>query len=78
MPKLVLKSDHSIEMTATKEVVWGTCAFHSVDSNGEPEFGGYTEIDWNSQLTVRKGGQRIFLDADGEEHLESDLELIPN
>lgn len=59
---------------------------HNDDSTFALDYEGYTEIFWDSQKTVQRDVlhgdvdgatyQRVFLDEDGNEWIESDLRLI--
>ena len=37
--------------------------------------GSGTEVDWDSSATVERNDQRIYIDAAGDEVVESDVEL---
>ena len=41
------------------------------------DYEGTTDIFWDDQRTVTQDDERVFLDEDGEEHLESELRLVP-
>jgi hypothetical protein len=77
---LVLKSDHSVEITRTLERVPAACNIidarledgrlcYDLDGNG-------AEMFWNDQAQEVRDGQRIFLDDDGNEYREGELEVI--
>lgn len=79
--KLVVKDDHSIEITGTKELVPGRC--NLVDprmEDGRLEFdydSSGTEMFWDDQYQVRNvDHERIFLDDNNREYLESEVELV--
>lgn len=40
------------------------------------EYGGYTEVDWNSQVSVLRDEQLVFVDEQGAEWLEKDITLV--
>jgi hypothetical protein len=40
------------------------------------DYEGTTDIFWDDQRTVTQDDERVFLDEDGEEHLESELRLV--
>ena len=40
------------------------------------DYEGTTDIFWDDQRTVVENDERVFLDEDGEEHLESELRLV--
>jgi len=64
-------------ITATAEKVDGNALIESVSLNKkgkiEIEYEGTTDILWGTQITVKKKGQRVFIDEDGGEHLESEV-----
>ena len=78
--KLVRKDNHDVTIVSTLERLYGACAFSAAtrqaDGTLDLDYDGYTEIYWDSQHTVHRGGQRVFIDAEGEELLESEVELI--
>jgi len=41
------------------------------------DYEGTTDIFWDDQRTVTQDDERVFLDEEGEEYLESELRLIP-
>jgi hypothetical protein len=43
----------------------------------EFEYEGSTEISWNDQQTVVRDDDRVFVDRNGDEFLESELKLSP-
>jgi hypothetical protein len=43
----------------------------------EFEYEGSTEIYWNDQQTVVRDDERVFVDRNGDEFLESELKLAP-
>lgn len=64
-------------IVGTYERVPGTALAGTVTvaDNGaiEPDYDGTTEMDWDAQTTVRKGGRRLWVDEDG--HLWSEAKL---
>lgn len=81
--KIVVKADHNIEIVATKEVVWGTCAIEpDVD---DPRGWSYTcagtDIDWDSQQTVTRhvdgrGYLPVFIGDNDREYTADQIEII--
>lgn len=69
------------EITGTYEKVFGEALIANFDvtrnADGTFDFAyaGGTEINWNSQVTVTRQGQRVFVDEDGGEWLENELVL---
>lgn len=65
------------QVIATAERLWATCKFTGtgVKPNGRLEFDydGETDINWDSQETVNRNGELVFLDCDWNEWLESQL-----
>ena len=41
------------------------------------DYEGTTDVFWDDQRTVTQDDERVFLDEDGEEYLESELRLVP-
>jgi len=41
------------------------------------DYEGTTDIFWDDQRTVTQDDERVFLDEEGEEYLESELHLVP-
>ena len=41
------------------------------------DYEGTTDVFWDDQRTVVENDERVFLDEDGEEYLESELRLVP-
>jgi hypothetical protein len=70
-------------ITATLERLSGRAIIVS-DSARRDELGGLdfdyegtTAIDWDGQRTATRDDERIFLDEEGHEFLESELRLVP-
>lgn len=78
MPRLV--SPEGTLITATLETLEGVCELtnptRKPDGTFDFDYLGGTDIDWNAQKTAVRDGQRIFLDEDGEEWLERELQLV--
>ena len=69
-------------ITGTLEKVYGVAQIGETDWTRAPgtgllefEYGGYTEIDWNSQVSVLRDLERVFVDENGEDWLESEIVL---
>ena len=41
------------------------------------DYEGTTDVFWDDQRTVTQDDERVFLDEEGEEYLESELHLVP-
>lgn len=81
MAHLVRRYNPSVRIVCTLERIVGTCDISDIhgtcpDGSFQIEWCGRTEVDWNSQETQEREGQRIFLDENGEEVLENDCMLV--
>lgn len=64
------------EITGTLETVQGVAGIDYFTKNEEGfdhEYGGYTDIDWDSQKSVLRDGSKIFIAEDRSEWLMSQL-----
>ncbi len=68
-------------ITGTKELIPGVACVmpdsfrKGADGKLSFEHLGSTDVDWDEQQTVLKGGMTVFVDADGEEWTEDQLTL---
>lgn len=68
-------------IVSTYEKVFGTCSFaqdsviQNADGTFDFDYEGGTDVDWDSQVTVTRKGQRIFVDEGGDEWPENVLVL---
>lgn len=77
----VLVTKDGVKITRTVEMCRAYCDVIGVERNAR---GGYdleygdagSDIDYDSMEQVKLLGQPVYLDADGEEYLESDLRLV--
>lgn len=76
MGRLVVKGHPEIEIVGTLETLSGVALIGEVSSLADFEYAGETKVWWDDQRTVVRDGQRIFVDDDGEEYLESQVEVI--
>lgn len=80
MSRLVYKEDHSVEITRTKELIPAACAIQNVrieDGQVEFDYAGGADVFWDDQYQVRnRDHERVFLDDNGAEYLESEIEVI--
>lgn len=53
-----------------------TCFNKLDDGKIDIVWDGYTEVFWDSQETVQRKGQRIFLDREGNEYPEDKCRLV--
>jgi hypothetical protein len=78
--KLVCREDHSVEITRSKELIPAACGIREprlVDGRLEFDYIGGAEVFWDDQYQVRnQDHERVFLDDDGGEYLESEIEVI--
>lgn len=52
MTRKVYLSPHGTEIVGTLETLRGVALISDINDNGEPEYAGETDIDWNSQQSV--------------------------
>lgn len=80
MASLRVKETH-VPIIATVEQIMGTCTIANASQNPDGtffiEWCGGTDIDWNSQRTFEREGQKIYLGDDYHEYSEDELELVP-
>lgn len=80
MGRLVVKADHSIEILGTLDLV--PCraevagATRLPDGTLDLEWAGGSEVFWDDQRTVQRQGQDVYLDENGNEYLESEIDVI--
>lgn len=53
-------------IVGTVELLTGVSMLSGIDKNGEPDYAGDTEIDWNAQRSVRNHGRRVYVDENGD------------
>jgi hypothetical protein len=81
MTDLIALSPKGTKITCTLETVQGTCGvyFEGVNADGKPIFdydGSGTDVDWNSQETVKRDGKTVFFDENGDEWLEDQITVV--
>jgi hypothetical protein len=70
-----------LPITGSAELIPGTAEIAdnswTVKPDGAIDFDwlGETDVDWDGQETQERDGQRIFYDSDGNETLESEIEV---
>lgn len=60
----------------TYELVYGTALIQDAKINDDRidfEYEGSTDVDWDSQKTVREGGRRVFVDDDHNTWTEDEV-----
>jgi len=78
----ILVSPTGVRITGTYETCPGLAAIDNVSLGNrdggrfEFDYTGSTDMFWDDQRTIRRNGERVFLDANGAEWLESQLQLI--
>jgi hypothetical protein len=60
-------------ITGTLETVLGVARVEGWDEHGEPIYSGDTEIWWDEQRTVIRDDEFVYVDANGDEWLQSQL-----
>lgn len=66
-------SPNGSPIVGTYEVVYARADATDYEADGTPNHDGYTEVFWDTQKTVTRGGEIVYLDEDGEEWVFSDL-----
>lgn len=61
------------ELLGTLELVEGCSYVEGVEDDGTIEYSGETKMFWDGQKTVERDGERVWLDEEGEEFLESEI-----
>jgi len=64
----------TIHLRGTLETVTGVALVQGRDSDGNPVYTGKTELWWEEEATVYRSGQRIWVDYDGNEWCDSEVE----
>lgn len=71
-------SPHGVPIVGTLERVDALGRISGISDKGEPDFSGDTEVFWDTQTTVRRDGEIVFLDEDGGEWLFYELTPKPD
>jgi len=77
--KLVLLSDHSIEMVGTQETIPGVALVNAwLDESGKPAWShaGQTNVDWDRQATSLDAGETLYVSEDGDAYRQSLVGLL--
>ncbi len=68
-------------ITGTLETVPGEAflarATRTPEGTLDLEYEGETQVSWDAQRSVYREGQKVFVDEDGNEYLESQVMLVP-
>lgn len=65
----------NIRIRGTYEHLYGVAQVIGLEEDGTPVYGDQgTEVFWDCIETVRRKGELVFLDTDGDEHLASEVE----
>ena len=73
---MILVSKDGSRITGSKERVYGAANILDFEEDGEPNYAGETDVDWDSQETVMCDGEPIYYDDDGDEYLRSECRLL--
>lgn len=67
------------QITDTAETVLCTARTNGIEPDGkggwDPAYTGYTDVNWDTQTTIKREGQRIFVDELGGEWPEKALKV---
>jgi hypothetical protein len=69
-------SKDDTRITGSFERIYGVASIADFDADGEPNWEGGTDVDWDSQVTVTRNGERVWVDEDGDEYLDSETRLM--
>ena len=61
-------------LRGTLETVTGVALVEGREADGYPLYTGETDVWWDEQKTVVRGGERVWVDSDGNECRESLVE----
>ncbi|MEA3208558.1 MAG: hypothetical protein QOE70_1615 [Chthoniobacter sp.] len=81
--RMILVSPTGTVITGTLETLSGRANIVPGSAREDPlggiefDYEGSTEIWWDEQRTVIRDDERVFLDEEGDEFLESELRLVP-
>jgi hypothetical protein len=64
----VCPDGHALQ--GTLERVTGVASAEFLGKGMEPNYFGYTEVDWNSQYTIRRKGKRVWVCSEGDDFTE--------
>lgn len=65
----------NIQIRSILEQLVGVAVISGFDEDGAPEYAGETEVCWDSQESVLRGEDRVFIGEDNLEYLESECEF---
>lgn len=82
---MLRRKDNKKQIVATRDTLSADAVIADATQSEVPgplkfnlSYSGDSEIYWDSQETVIEKGQRIFVDEDGYETPESNVELVPD
>lgn len=75
MSKKMVSPDGT-RITGSYERIYGVAQIIDFDDEGEPNYEGTTDVNWDSQETIMRHGERVFVDEDGDEYLEGQCKLV--
>ena len=67
----------TLERLTGRALIEPDSARRNLEGSLKFDYEGTTEILWDEQRTVERGGQRIFLDEEGGEYPENEVRLAP-
>src|SRR5690242_11799851 len=73
---MILVSKDGTRITGSFEQINGIANITDFDENGDPNWEGGTDVDWDSQVSVQRDGEDIFVDEDGDKYLRSECRLM--
>lgn len=79
---MILLAPNGLEIDRTLETIPGSCMIiegtfrREEDGKIGFDWAGETDVFWDDQRTVERNDQRVFLDTDGNEWLEDQLQLV--
>ena len=78
--RLVRRDNPAVEIAGTLERLAGIATIDEgrIDADGSVDFdySGETTVWWDDQRTVQRQGQRVFIDENGMEVLETDVAVL--
>lgn len=73
---MILVSQNNTRITGSFDLVYCVAGIADFAEDGSPNWEGGSSVDWDSQRTVTRGGQEVYVDDDGEEYLRSECRLM--
>lgn len=70
------KSPTGSRIVGTLEKLSGVANVSGFNDDGSPIYAGGTDIDWNSQQSIKRGDSLVYVDEDGEEWARRELTAV--